>query len=434
LNCIIAPNLVATKREYVSTIKNKHIELQSNPPSLLRNRDYLLLLSGQVISSVGTQASQLAFPLLILALTKSPAQAGLAGALRVLPYIIFSLPAGALVDRWDRKRVMILCNIGRGLCLVSIPIALYFGRLTVGQIYLVSLIEGTLFVFFNIAEVACLPHVVPKEQLPAATAQNIVTNSTSSLLGPPIGGLLYSFGRALPFLVDSISYLISVVALLFIKTNFQERRQVSSRKLWIEIQEGFKWLWHQPLIIFIAWSGMTVHLVGSGLILTIIVLAQHQQASSFSIGLLLACSGFGSILGAFIGPFFQKRFRFGQVIIATECFWIVLWPLYAIAPNVLWLGVISIAMFMSDTIYDIMQFSYRLSMIPGELQGRINSIFRLIAFAGDPIGLTLAGLLLQALGPVWTVLLLWPIVIVLTIVTAFNSHVRNARPFLAGTR
>jgi MFS family permease len=412
----IAPGVVAKQR----------------PPSLWHNRDYLLLWSGQIISSVGTQASQLAFPLLILALTKSPAQAGLAGALRVLPYIIFSLPAGALVDRWDRKRVMIFCNIGRGLCLASIPIALAFGRLTVEQLYLVSLIEGTLFVFFNIAEVACLPHVVPKEQLPTATAQNIVTNSASSLFGPPLGGLLYSFGRAFPFLVDAISYLASVVSLFFIQTKFQEQREYSSRKLWIEIQGGFKWLWSQPLIIFIAWSGMTVHIAGTGLILTIIVLAQQQQASSLSIGLLLACSGFGSIIGAFVGPFFQKRFRFGQVIIATECFWIVLWPLYAIAPNVFWLGFISIAMFMSDTIYDIMQFSYRLSSIPDELQGRINSIFRLIAFAGDPIGLTLAGILLQVIGPVWTVLILWPLIIVLTIVTALNPHVRNARPFHEG--
>ncbi len=77
-------------------------------PSLWRNRDYMLLWSGQLVSSVGGQVSQLAFPLLILALTHSPAQAGLAGALRALPYLIFSLPAGALIDRWDRKRVMIL--------------------------------------------------------------------------------------------------------------------------------------------------------------------------------------------------------------------------------------------------------------------------------------------------------------------------------------
>ena len=117
----------------------------------------MLLWSGQVVSSVGTQVSQLAFPLLILALTGSAAQAGFAGALRALPYLFFSLPAGALIDRWDRKLTMIICDSGRAISLASIPIAYAFGDLTIIQLYLVSAIEGTLFVFFNIAEAACLP-------------------------------------------------------------------------------------------------------------------------------------------------------------------------------------------------------------------------------------------------------------------------------------
>src|SRR5437899_4581920 len=127
---------------------------------LWRNLDYMLLWSGQTVSSTGTQVSQLAFPLLILAVTHSPAQAGFAGALRALPYLLFSLPAGALIDRWDRKRTMILCDIGRALCMASIPVALAIGQLTVLQRYDISAIEGTLFVFFNLVAVACLPRVV----------------------------------------------------------------------------------------------------------------------------------------------------------------------------------------------------------------------------------------------------------------------------------
>src|SRR5436305_5158531 len=105
----------------------------------------MLLWSGQVISSIGTQASQLAFPLLVLALSRSPAQAGFTGALRALPYLIFSLPAGALLDRWDRKRVMIVCDTGRALSLASLAFAFVLGHLTVLQVNIVSLIEGTLF-------------------------------------------------------------------------------------------------------------------------------------------------------------------------------------------------------------------------------------------------------------------------------------------------
>src|SRR5437588_9580179 len=223
----------------MSTIKDdlgRDVETASyRPVALWRNRDYMLLWSGQIVSNVGSMVSQLAFPLLILALTGSPAQAGLAGALRALPYLIFSLPAGALIDRWDRRRVMIICDTGRALSLASIPFALAIGQLTVLQLLIVSAIEGTLYAFFNTAEAACLPRVVAKEQLPAATAQNMATDGINALIGPPLGGALYALGSMLPFLADAISYFASVISLFFIKANFQELRVAARRKLWVEI-------------------------------------------------------------------------------------------------------------------------------------------------------------------------------------------------------
>jgi MFS family permease len=172
--------------------------------------------------------------------------------LRALPYLLFSLPAGALVDRWDRKRTMILCDAGRALSLASIPLALVIGRLTVLQIYVVSAIEGTLFVFFNIAEVACLPRVVAREQLPAANAQNQATDGVTALLGPSLGGALFTAGASLPFLTDAISSIASVFSLFFIKAKFQKERIAVPRALWLEIREGMTWLWRQRLIRFIA--------------------------------------------------------------------------------------------------------------------------------------------------------------------------------------
>ena len=205
--------------------------------SLWRNRDFLFLWSGQAISLIGTSSSQLAFPLLILALTGSPAQAGFIGALGILPFLLLSLPAGALIDRWNRKRTMIICDVGRTLSMASIPFALVIGHLIVIQLYLTSIITGTFFVFFNIAEVACLPRVVSKEQLPDAAARNEATMNVSFLLGPLLGGSLYGIGRALPFLADAISYVISVISLLFIKTKFEQERIVTRCNLRTEILE-----------------------------------------------------------------------------------------------------------------------------------------------------------------------------------------------------
>src|SRR5438132_8531750 len=280
----------------MSQVQNKSLDegKTAEPPglkrplSLWRNRDYVLLWSGQMVSSIGTQVSMLAFPLLILAITHSPAQAGIIAALRGLPYALFILPAGALVDRWDRKRVMILCDTGRVLALGSIPVALVLGHLTIIQLAIVSLVEGTLFTFFGLAETACLPQVVTREQLPGAAAQNMVLDSVSGMIGPSFGGILYGIGRAIPFLTDAISYGVSVLSLFFIKKQFQEERDAKPIHLWAEIGEGLTWLWRAPVIRFIALLTGGLILPVSGYALILIVMAQGQHASSFAIGLIFA--------------------------------------------------------------------------------------------------------------------------------------------------
>src|SRR5919204_7062158 len=108
-----------------------HIAEAPPPDPLWRNRDYMLLWSGQVVSTLGSTASGIVFPLLILAITNSPTAAGIAGALTTIPYVLFSLPAGALIDRWDRKRAMILCDAGRAINMATIPLALVLNSLTI---------------------------------------------------------------------------------------------------------------------------------------------------------------------------------------------------------------------------------------------------------------------------------------------------------------
>jgi predicted MFS family arabinose efflux permease len=395
---------------------------------LWRNRDYILLWSGQMISSVGSRVSMLAFPLLVLALTHSPAQAGLIGAMRGLPYALLILPAGALVDRWNRKRVMILCDIGRAIALGSIPLALVLGYLTIAQLYIVSLVEGTLFTFFNLAEKASLPQVVSKEQLPTAAAQGMVIDSVSELIGPSIGGVLYSIGRAVPFLTDAISYGASVISLFCIKAKFQEERVPAPLHLWSDIKEGFSWLWKQPLLRFLALltGGMIAPVVGYSLIL--IVIAQNQHASAFTIGVIFACGGIGSILGAFLVTPLQKRFSFGQLMIGSTWIWALTWLLFAVAPDPLILGVVTAVTFIIVPIYLSVQFGYRLALIPDHLQGRVNSVFGLIAFGSEPIGLAVTGILLQAFGPITTVLILFVPQFLLSIAATLNKGLRNAQP------
>jgi len=404
-------------------------EAPERPRSLWRNRDYLLLWSGQMISRLGSQMSGFAFPLLALFLTNSPLQAGLIGASRSIPYLFLSLPGGALIDRLDRKRVMILCDAGRALALGSIPLVYaIFGTVPLVQLYVTAFVEGALFVFFDIAEVACLPRVVSKAQLPAATAQNQAADNTSALVGPSLGGVLYALSRLLPFLSDAISYAVSVASLSLIRAEFQEERKATPRKLRVEIAEGLSWLWHQPLIRFISFLTGGFNFMFAGQALIVIIIAQHQGASAQVIGLIFTIGAIGGIAGSVAGAPIQKRFSFASVIITTSWVIALSWPLYLLVPNPFWLGAVLAVQSVTVPIYNTTQFSYRLALIPDALQGRVNSAVRLIAYGFQPLGQALTGLLLQWVNVTPTVLFFAAFLILLATAPTINPHVRHARP------
>lgn len=418
-----------------STLPNELDARTEQPVPLWRNRDYLLLVSGQVVSTTGSQFSLIAFPLLALFITGSPAQAGLIGAIRLVPYFLLSLPAGALVDRWDRKRVMLLCDAGRVLSLGSIPVSFaLLGYVALWQLYLVSLLEGTLFVFFDLAEVACMPRVVGREQIVAATAQNEIARNIAFLLGPGLGGAIYSLGKFVPFLLDAISYLVSVLSLSWIRVKFQQQRVSRPEKLWVEIRAGLFWIWRQPLIFFIAFTGTLNHLLFDGIILLIIVLGQQMHATTFQIGLVLAMDGVGSLIGSVLAERFARQLSFRVVYICYPWLWATFWFLIPLAHNMIVLSIIVALIYLAGIIADLAQFSYRRLLIPDELQGRVNSVFRLISYSGAPLGLALAGWLLQIYGPYLTVDILGVGIVGTALLTTLNPHVRHARSLSEITR
>ena len=406
----------------MSTIKTNHQapSIQRSVP-LWRNWDYLLLWSGQAISSIGSQLSQFALPLFVLALTGSPVWAGVAGGLRTMPYLFLSLPAGALADRWNRKWIMLVCDSVRAICLASIPIAAFIGSLSMLQLCLVSLLEGTCFVFFNVAEVACLPRVLAKEQLTAAASLHETTDNISYTLGPFLGGILFGIGRSLPFLFDAVSYSISVVSLFFIKKDFQEQRTEPRRKVWAEIHEGLLWLWRHPVLRFVAFLSFMGMFMDFGTVLLVIVIATKLHAEASAIGLIYAIAGVGGIVGALLASPMQKYFRFGQLMSGTYWLWSLLLPLYLFASTTLVLGLITALTFTLGSVYTVAQFSFRLSLIPDALQGRVTSVFRLVAFLGPPLGSMITGTMLQTLGIAPTVLIDTTLLVIVSLLTTFNK-------------
>src|SRR6185503_9464971 len=342
---------------------------------------------------------------------------------------VFSLPVGALIDRWDRKKVMIRCDAGRAIAVATIPVAMAFDALTLWQIYVVSLVEGSLFVFFNIAEVAALARVVQRAQLPQATAQNEAGFFSANIAGPPIGTVLFqAIGHVAPFAANTITYLASLASLALIKTPFYTEREPRPLNLRAEVMEGLQWMWANPLIRFMAILTGGLNFINAATPLALIVLAKRLGAQDAEIGAVFSAIGVGGVIGSLVGGRIARRFTFGQVIIALM--WLVagLFPLYAVMPSFTLLALVAGAYYFLSPIYNVVQFSYRVAIIPDHLQGRVNSVFRLLAFGFMPAGAAVSGVLLERLGAVPAVLVLSAWLVLLAVATTFNRHVREAAP------
>jgi MFS transporter len=399
----------------------------NQPKSLRHNRDYLLLWSGQALSDIGGAVSELAFPLLVLVVTRSPAQAGFAAALRALPATLFSLFAGVLVDRWNRKWVMLACDSGRALSLASIPVAFALGHLTVAQLYITAFLEGALLILFDLAKTAAVSQVVTRAQLSTAIAQDEFVEGTTELFGPSLSGALYTLNAMLPFITDAISYLVSIVTLLLIRAPFQRERKSVRRNVLREIAEGISWLWHQPFLLTMSLLMGGGAFVFSGRVLIIIILVQQQHAPALVIGLIFAVSGIGSILGSLLTPRLEHRLSVGQSILLCRWYFVLSWPLYALAPLPPVLGAIEFGIGFVDPIEDIPYFSHRLKLIPDELRGRVLSACRLFPGTMRPIGLALTGILIQRTGVFPTIWLAWSFLLLITAAVTVIPQIRRER-------
>jgi len=391
--------------------------------ALWRNRDYLLLWGGQAISVVGSAVQDITLPLLILALTRSPAQAGITGALGALPFPLLSLPAGGLVDRWERKRVMVVCDAGRALATGSLPLAVWLGHLTVMQIDLVAAATGIFATFFTLAETSALPNVVGANHLSAALGQNYATAATAGVLGPPVGGILYSLGHALPFLVNALSFAASVLSLRRIHADFHRETRAVPQRLRTEIVEGLAWAWRHPLIRFLALRNGAANIVYAGSPLLLIILAKQQHAPPVAIGAIFASDAFGGVAGALLVDRIQRRVSFAGLAIGLVWITALLFPLYAIAPSPVALGLISAVLTFALVVFDVTQLSYRATLIPDALMGRVTSSIRLLTVGGMALGPALMGALLQTIGPLKTVLVCAAYLVILALATTVNRRV-----------
>jgi MFS family permease len=403
------------------------------PARLTSNWNFLRLWLGQVASTLGSGVSQIAMPLLVLALTDSPALAGLVAAARTGPFIVLGLLAGALIDRLDRRTILIFCDLARGLAMASVPLTwVIAGSVSVVHLLAVALVHGTALAFANLAQVAALARLVRKDQIASAQALSHSSTGIASLLGPGMGGFVISLGATtasgamLAFTIDAVTYFISVAMLLTIKAPFQETRASAGRAITREILEGLRYLWHDLSIRLLAFVNAAHRLcVGPVVVLVIVIFARDElQADPAAIGLLVSAAGAGGLVGSALTPALRRRLPVGWHMIGVVAIHGIGLGLLALSGSIVAAIGAMLVVGMMEGMTSVLQVSYRLAVIPDALQGRVNSVYRLMSFSAMTIGTMLSGVLVEATNA-RTVLWLMAATVVLVALVASRTEVRR---------
>jgi MFS family permease len=396
-------------------------------PPLRRNRDFQLYWAGQLVSVVGTRIASVGRPLLVLAVTGSPVAAGVASFAFTLPVVLVMLPAGGILDRINRKWVMVACDVARGLAAGSIVLALLGGWLTLGQILVVSVIGGVAYPFFSVGERASIPQLVPRPQLPTAMAQVSAREYMGLVAGQSLGGVLFGLGRALPFAADALSDVVSVLSLLLVRTRFQQTRTAPQRRLLPEIREGLAWTWRHPFVRTTAMLSAGLDSVTNALYLAVIVAAQRRGASPAEIGALLGFMGIAGVVGSLLATRLAAALSIRMVALLTLTTWTVLTPVLAVMPTPLLIGLVYGVMFVFHPTWGAAIGAAQMRSIPEHFMGRVQSAVLLLALGVVPLAQLGAGILLQLLGPTRTILVLTAIMLA-TLVGALASRALRRPP------
>jgi predicted MFS family arabinose efflux permease len=246
------------------------------------------------------------------------------------------------------------------------------------------------------------------------------------MLGLPLGGFLFGLGRLVPFLVDAISYLISIAALLLIRTPFEEERTVERRHLLREIGEGVSWLWRQPFLRAAALLVAGSNLLFQALVLILIVIARDNGASSSVIGLMLAGAGVGGVLGSLAAPWLERRMPPKVVVIGANWVWAAFTVPIAFVGNPYALGALFAVMAFVGPAWNVIIGAYQLRLTPDRLLGRVSSAELLVAYGAIPLGSLAAGFLLEAAGTTKAALAVAAFMVALAVAATVSPAVRHA--------
>jgi MFS family permease len=375
--------------------------------ALWSHRDFLKLWSGQSISELGSQVSQLAIPwLAAVGLHASPLEFSLLGVLGFLPFILFALPAGVWVDRLRRRQILIVGDAARAVLLTLIPVLWAAGVLRIWHLLILQFVVGIFTVFFDVAYQSYLPALVEREHLVDGNSKLQLTVSVAQVAGPSLsGGLIAALTAPYAIVADAVSYVVSTAFMLRMRHRENLPRQDADEprpKMWPQVKEGLAWVLRSPQLRSVAGCTGSANFFGN-IVFAIFVLyaVRSLHLSSVAVGAVFAVGSVGSIIGALVANRLQQGIGVGRAIVVCAAMFSLSSIAYPLAPRSFPLPVLMVGFAIGSfggVAYNITQVSLRQAITPERLQGRMNAAMRWVVWGVIPLGNLLGGALAETLG------------------------------------
>jgi MFS family permease len=382
--------------------------------TLLRQPGFLKLWIGQSVSVIGSQISGLAFPVLAVTyLHANEFEMGLLNAADTSAFLVFGLLAGALVDRWVKRKVMLVADLVRMVAVAVIPILWMLGVLNIYHLIVIGAVLSIATVFFDVSYQSYIPILLPKEYIGVGNARLETSSQISGIAGPGIVGALLNIFKAPVILIfDAVSFFISALSLWFIKDREQPKPKEDRKPLKTEIAEGLKFVWNQKLIRAISFTTSTSNLFGTvvGTMFALYLLSpENLNLSVTSFGILMSIGSIGGLIGATATPRLIKLVGEGPLVVwsallsgAVQFLIPLAWYIphdWALVPLA---GQAFFTSFFALT-YNITQVTARQRLCPEHLLGRMNASIRFMVWGSMPIGALISGVLGTVFGVLPTI-------------------------------
>ncbi|TDE12286.1 MFS transporter [Jiangella asiatica] len=375
--------------------------------SLLAHRDFRLLLLGQTTSQFGAQVSGIAVPLLaVLTLDASPFEVGLIAAASTVAFAVIGLPAGAWLDRWPRRPVLVASDVVRAVSLATIPLAAWFGVLTIAQLVVIALLTGVARVFFDVGYQAYVPSIVGRDRVLAGNSAMETMRASGQFVGPGLGGWLVAVaGAANVVFVQAVTFAVSAASIAAIR--HQEaggsRPPAAGTSLRADIGEGLRFvLRHRVLRAIAVASALSNLAFALASAVTFVFLARTLQLSPTVIGLVVAGGSATVMAGAVLTPWLARRIGSARIVWLSLA---VTGPLTLLIPLARpgWTAVTFTVIGMAagelgQIVYAVSSLSLRQRLCPDRLLARVSATMRFLVMAAFPLGALLGGVLGETAG------------------------------------